>query len=128
MVTRIEATFQIVDRVEEVYDQPEAGPRLTRVTITKHYAGAIEGHGVAHVLTAQGETGAGYVASERVVGSLDGRRGSFVVQHGGVLDAGMPSTSGTVVPDSGTDELAGIRGQASESQPGVLTLDVSLEQ
>jgi hypothetical protein len=128
MVARIEATFQIVDHFEEVYDQPEAGPRLSRVTISKHYAGAIEGHGIAHVLTAQGEAGAGYVASERVVGSLDGRRGTFVIQHGGLMDAGTPSTFGTVVPGSGTDELVGIRGQASESQPGVLTLDFSLEQ
>ncbi|WP_138759622.1 DUF3224 domain-containing protein [Modestobacter altitudinis] len=127
-MARIEATFEIVDDSEEVYDQPEAGPRLTRVTIRKRYSGVIEGHGVAHVLTAQGEGGAGYVASERVVGSLDGRRGSFVIQHGGSMDAGTPSTFGAVVPASGTDELAGLRGQASEMQAGVLTLDYSLDQ
>jgi hypothetical protein len=127
-MARIEATFEIVDRSEEVYDQPEAGPRLTRVTIRKHCSGVIEGHGVAHVLTAQGEGGAGYVASERVVGSLDGRRASFVIQHGGSMDGSAPSTFGAVVPASGTDELVGLRGQAGEMQPGILTLDVSLAQ
>jgi hypothetical protein len=53
---------------------------------------------------------AGYVAIERVTGTLHGRTESFVFQHSGSMSRGAQQLSITVVPDSGTDELAGIRG------------------
>jgi hypothetical protein len=53
---------------------------------------------------------AGYVAIERVTGTLDGRNGSFVLQHNGILDRGTPSLTVTVVPDTGTGELTGLSG------------------
>jgi hypothetical protein len=54
---------------------------------------------------------AGYVAIERVSGTLDGRRGSFALQHSGTMDRGAASLSVTVIPDSGTDELLGLAGR-----------------
>jgi hypothetical protein len=54
---------------------------------------------------------AGYVAMERVTGTLAGRSGSFAIQHHGIMDRGAPSLSITVVPDSGAGELAGITGR-----------------
>ena len=54
---------------------------------------------------------AGYVAIERVTGTLHGRAGSFVFQHSGTMDRGAQQLSITVVPDSGTGELAGIGGR-----------------
>ena len=53
---------------------------------------------------------AGYVAIERVTGSLKGRKGSFILQHTGTMNRGAPSLVITIVPDSGTDQLDGIRG------------------
>jgi len=53
---------------------------------------------------------AGYVAMERVTGSLGGRRGSFVFQHSGTMNRGAPELRVTVVPDSGTGELTGLSG------------------
>jgi hypothetical protein len=53
---------------------------------------------------------AGYVAIERVVGRLDGRSGTFVLQHSGTMNRGQASLLVTVVPDSGTGELAGLAG------------------
>jgi hypothetical protein len=53
---------------------------------------------------------AGYVAIERVTGVLHGRKGSFVLQHSGTMNRGVSSLAVTVVPDSGTDELTGLRG------------------
>lgn len=53
---------------------------------------------------------AGYVAMERVVGTLAGRTGSFVLQHSSTMTKGVPQQSITVVPDSGTDQLAGLAG------------------
>jgi hypothetical protein len=120
------AEFQIDDWNEATYDHPADGPKLTRITIRKTYRGELDGAGVAEVLTAQGSAGAGYVASERVVGTLDGRRGSFVIQHGGLADGADQSTFGTIVPHSGTGELAGISGRATEASQGVLTLVYSI--
>ena len=56
--------------------------------------------------------GRGYLAMERVEGVLDGRRGSFVIGHGGLDDAGELASFGSVVPGSGTGELTGLRGRA----------------
>ena len=53
---------------------------------------------------------AGYVALERVDGTLHGRRGSFVLQHTGTMTRGTPALSVSVVPDSGSGELTGLSG------------------
>lgn len=118
----VEASFEITEFNETEYEGPADGPRLTRVSIRKRYQGVIDGTGVAEVLTAQGEGGGGYVASERITGTLDGRTGSFVIQHNGLADGPDQSSSGSIVPNSGTGELAAIAGQAMEKRFQVLTL------
>jgi hypothetical protein len=82
------------------------------MAIDKQYHGELEGQGVGEMLSAMTTTegSAGYVAVERVTGTLHGRRGSFVVQHSGTMARGAQSLSISVVPDSGTGELAGIAG------------------
>ena len=64
------------------------------------------------MLSAQTETegSAGYVAIERVTGTLQGRNGTFVLQHSGTMTRGVPQLTVTVVPDSGTDQLMGLSG------------------
>ncbi|MDQ3282696.1 MAG: DUF3224 domain-containing protein, partial [Acidobacteriota bacterium] len=59
--------------------------------------------------TVQGS--AGYVAIERVTGTLHGRTGSFAMQHFGTMNRGEPSLNITIIPDSGTDQLTGISGR-----------------
>lgn len=122
----IDAPFEIVSWDETVYDEPDEGPKLTRVKIRKRYRGAIEGSGVVEVLTAQGAAGAGYVASERIDGTLEGRRGTFVIQHSGLADGTEQSSRGAIVPASGTGELTGISGHAKEVQQEVLTVVYTL--
>jgi uncharacterized protein DUF3224 len=53
---------------------------------------------------------AGYVAIELVTGTLKGRKGSFILQHTGIMNRGTPSLIITIVPDSGTEQLEGLRG------------------
>lgn len=122
----IEAGFEITQWDESPYEEPSEGPKLTRILIHKRYHGAIEGTGSATVLTTQGEDGQAYVASERVEGALDGRTGTFVIQHGGIADAESQHTFGQIVPGSGTGELRGLQGEAVEAQHKVLTLKVML--
>ncbi len=53
---------------------------------------------------------AGYVALERVSGTLQGRSGTFALQHNGTMTRGEPQLTITVVPDSGTGQLVGLAG------------------
>jgi hypothetical protein len=50
---------------------------------------------------------------EKVAGTLHGRRGTFALQHSGTMTRGAPQLTITVVPDSGTAELAGLTGKLS---------------
>ena len=80
--------------------------------VRKRFGGPLEATSVAELLALQNDGGAGYVASERVEGVLDGRAGSFVIQHGGVSGATGERAFGHVVPGSGTGDLAGLHGDA----------------
>lgn len=92
---------------------PSAESPLGRMIIDKQYHGELEGSGKGQMLTAgtgaKGSSGA-YVALERVTGNLQGRSGSFTLQHRGIMTKGVPQLTIEVVPDSGTDQLAGISG------------------
>ena len=81
----------------------------------KRFHGALEATSVVHMLAAMSPVdGSGaYVAIERIVGTLDGRKGSFLAQHNGILDRGTPSLDLSVVPDSGSDALGGLHGRIS---------------
>lgn len=100
----------------EMLPQPDSdvveGVTLGRMTLSKQINGDLCGTGKGQMLTAltHQEGSAGYVAIERIHGSLHGRRGSFVLQHRGTMERGAKSLSIRIVPDSGTGELAGITG------------------
>jgi hypothetical protein len=82
------------------------------MSIDKQFDGDLEGFGKGQMLTGMTAVkgSAGYVAIERITGTLAGRTGSFTLQHSGVMNKGVPSLSITVIPDSGTDGLTGIAG------------------
>jgi len=88
-----------------------------RFALDKKYHGDLEASGVGEMLTAMTAVkgSAGYVAIEKVTGHLAGRTGSFQIQHTGTMNRGAPSLSITVVPDSGTGELAGLTGRMTIS-------------
>lgn len=79
----------------------------------KRFHGPLDATSVVHMLAVMAEVpGSGaYVAIERIEGTLDGRHGSFYAQHNGIMDRGKPSLDLTVVPDTGTGELTGLRGR-----------------
>jgi hypothetical protein len=93
-------------------DESAPGSTLGRMSLDKQFHGDIEGTSKGEMLTAMTAVkgSAGYVAIERVSGTLGGRRGTFVLQHTGTMDRGEQKLSITVVPDSGTDELSGLSG------------------
>jgi hypothetical protein len=85
---------------------------LGRLTIDKRYHGDLEAIAKGEMLAAQTDTkgSAGYVAMERVTGTVKGRNGSFVLLHHATMTRGTPELVISVVPDSGTGELRGISG------------------
>ncbi|RDZ26108.1 DUF3224 domain-containing protein [Lysobacter silvisoli] len=92
-----------------------ASDGLGRMRLDKRYHGELEASGQGQMLAFRSAVAgsAGYVAMERVEGTLGGRRGSFVLQHSGTLDRGAAQLDLNVVPDSGTGELTGLRGRMS---------------
>lgn len=86
--------------------------KLGRQTLEKTFHGDLSAHSLGEMLAAGTEVkgSAGYVAIERVTGTLMGRQGSFVLMHTGVMNRGAPQLTVQVVPDSGTDELVGLTG------------------
>ncbi|XHS77718.1 DUF3224 domain-containing protein [Burkholderiaceae bacterium UC74_6] len=99
----------------EVKMAPQEGPadQIGRMLLDKQFHGPLEAHSLGQMLAWRTATpgSAGYVAMERVVGELEGRKGSFVLQHTGSMDRGAPTLVVTVVPDSGTEGLLGLNGR-----------------
>lgn len=88
---------------------------LARMSIDKRFHGDLEATSTGEMLSAGTSVkgSAGYVAIERVTGTLAGRSGTFVLQHTGTMNRGTPDLTITVVPDSGTGDLTGLAGRMS---------------
>ncbi len=88
-------------------------PTIGRLSLDKQFTGNLAGTSKGQMLgigTEVKESG-GYVAAERFNGTLDGKKGSFALQHSGTMQAGKFDLNVSVVPDSGTGELVGISGK-----------------
>jgi len=88
------------------------GAARGRMSLDKQYDGEIDAVSKGEMLTAMTGTqgSAGYVAIEKVSGTLGGRKGTFALQHNATMTRGMPFLNIIVVPDSGTGELVGLTG------------------
>ncbi|MEV8507639.1 DUF3224 domain-containing protein [Actinoplanes sp. NPDC051475] len=105
---------------------------LSRMQVLKTIEGDLTGTGRAEMLSVGTpiDGSAGYVAIDRITGTLHGRSGSFVLQHYGLLDRGAATLIVQVVPDSGTDELTGLVGTFqidNSSEEHRYTFDYDLE-
>jgi len=94
-------------------DDKSEDATLGRMSIDKQFHGDLEATSKGQMLSAVTAVkgSAGYVAIERVSGTLHGRNGTFVLQHSGTMTRGAPQQSVTVVPDSGTGQLVGLAGR-----------------
>jgi hypothetical protein len=111
MTTRASGTFDVKLLPQPPDEKPE-GASVGRMSIDKQFRGDLEGTSRGQMLAMMTEVkgSAGYVAIERVSGVLAGRRGTFALQHNGIMTRGEPQLTVTVVPDSGTGELVGLAG------------------
>lgn len=110
MSTHATGTFEV--KLTPQDDQAIGSP-FGRMLIDKQFQGDLAGSSVGQMLAIMTAVkgSAGYVALEQVTGNLHGRQGSFVLQHSSTMNRGVPEQNISVVPDSGTDELAGLSGK-----------------
>jgi len=116
-------TFTIKSWDEQPFAEVEGAPKLTQARVTTTYGGDLDGEGTSTLVMAYDGDDASYAGYERVVGSLGGRSGSFVLRLAGGFEQGAARTDWTVVEGSGTGELAGLQGEggyvAKQGEPEV---------
>lgn len=112
MTARATGTFD-VKTIPLPSEEATGGAAIGRFALDKQFHGGLEATSKGQMLGGGNpSTGtAGYVAMERVTGTLNGRSGSFSLQHRGTMASGTFDLNVMVVPGSGTDELAGIAGE-----------------
>ena len=110
MTTHATGTFEVKLNPQ---DDRSDDKSLGRMTIEKQWHGDLEGTSKGQMLTGGDVTkgSAGYVAIEKVSGALNGRKGTFILQHSATMTRGEGQLTITVVPDSGTDQLEGLTGK-----------------
>ncbi len=108
----VSGSFDVTLTAQEP-DDKAPGSTLGRMSIDKQFHGELEAKSKGQMLTGVSDVAgsAGYVAIERVTGTLKGRRGSFVLQHTGTMSKSGYQLSVTVVPDSGSGQLVGLSGK-----------------
>ena len=114
MKTEAKCTFKIASWDEATYKALADGAKLTKASVTQNYSGELSGESLVEFLmsyTAQGTVA--FVGLEWITGCLAGKTGSFIIQHIGTFDSDGAHSQCTILPASGTGELAGICGSSS---------------
>jgi len=110
MTNRASGTFEVkLNPQDDGADAP-----VGRMTIDKQFQGDLSATSKGQMLMSSSPSvngSAGYVAIEKVTGTLSGRSGSFYLQHSGTMTRGVGDLTITVIPDSGTDELLNLQGK-----------------
>jgi hypothetical protein len=132
VATQATGTFEIKGWDEEAYGELEGGRKLSRASVTQAFAGDIEGDGsVEWLMCYRPDKTADFVGLQQLTGRVGDRSGSVVLQTVGTFDGTEARGDWTVVPGSGTDELAGLTGRGSWNAPhgrqASLSLDYDVE-
>ena len=111
-MSKATATFEVTNWDERPTVQADGGSKVTQASVTMSFSGDLEGDGNVEWLMAYAgdEKTASFVGLERVVGKLDGRDGTFVLQHTGTFDGAVAKAELAVVDGSGTGDLTGLTG------------------
>jgi hypothetical protein len=122
----LQATFSVTSWDEKPFDERPGVAGLTEALVEKTYEGDIDGTSVTKWLMAyEPDKSASFVGLERIVGVVDGRRGSLAVQHVGTFTEGVARAELTVV--SGTDQLESARGSGSFTADPAGAVSLTLE-
>ncbi len=110
------ATFENIKHEPAALGEATESPPRSQVKAQRLYKGALVGESAGNMLVCQiSEADFGYVGMDLFKGSLDGRPGSFIYQHGELNVGGKVKPFGFIVTGSGTGALKGIKGDVSIS-------------
>ena len=110
--------FEIEKWDEKTYEELPNGGKLSEAKVTQRFTGGITGEGsVTWLMAYPSAKAARFVGIQRIAGTIDGQTGSFVVETIGDFDGTTAKARWSIVPGSGTDELAGIRGEGMFEAP-----------
>lgn len=107
---RATGSFEVTGMHENPWHQRDGEPRLTRAGGTQRFSGDVEGDGVVEWVACYREGGARLVGLQRIEGTIDGRRGTLILEATSDHDGSRSTGSWRIVDGSGTSELAGISG------------------
>jgi Protein of unknown function (DUF3224) len=120
--------FEIQDWDEKTYQQLDGGGKLTEAKVTQKFTGDIQGEGkVIWLMAYPDPKTATFVGIQRVVGSIGGKKGSFLIQTIGDFDGKTAKGNWSLIAGSGTDELAGISGEGSFGAPHGSTAEYQID-
>jgi Protein of unknown function (DUF3224) len=118
MAAQATATFKIKSWDEDRYDELGDGAGLSRASVTQAFSGDIEGDGsVQWLMCYRPDKTADFVGLQRLTGKIGGRSGTVVLTTVGVFDGREARGEWSIVPGSGTGELAGVRGEGGFTAP-----------
>ncbi len=124
MSTEAQAFFAITGWDENTWDgkphKDVTGAKLTHTVVGTTYTGDIQGTSkLQHLMSYVGDGTTGtFIALEQISGTLGGKKGTFVLRHEGTFDKTSVSGKLSIVPGSGTDELAGLNGTGAYELEG----------
>ena len=118
MAKTAKGIFEIAGWDEKTYLELDGGGKLTEAKVTQKFTGDLVGEGsVIWLMAYTDKQTARFVGIQRIVATLEGKKGSFLVETTGDFDGKTAEGDWTVIPDSGTAGLAGISGEGSFGAP-----------
>lgn len=132
MAKHAEGTFTLTGFDEETYQKLTGKAKLTKARISQDFSGDLKAKGTwESVMCYRPDGTAIYRGIQRIVGTLDGRRGTFVLQADGTFDGEIARSTWTVVDGLATGSLKGMRGTGQSAAPhgpnGTYSLDYELD-
>lgn len=128
MTKTARGTFEIQDWDEKTYQQLDGGGKLTEAKVTQKFTGDLEGEGkVIWLMAYPDPKTATFVGIQRVVGSIGGKKGSFLIQTIGTFDGKTAQGDWSLIAGSGTDELTGISGEGTFGAPHGSTAEYQID-
>lgn len=132
MNSKITCTFKIESWDETEISKSKAGPKINRASVSQAYSGDLVAKStIEYLMTTFVDETSIFIGIEEVLGELEGRSGSFLMEHDGTHKNGIAKSEFVIIPNSGTGKLSGIRGKGSYEathESAKLTLEYDFEE
>ncbi|TMB94655.1 MAG: DUF3224 domain-containing protein [Chloroflexi bacterium] len=110
--------FEVKGWDEKTYEELPNGGKLSEAKVTQHFSGDIIGEGnVIWLMAYPSANTAHFVGIQRFVGTVGGKKGSFVAETIGDFDGKVAKWRCSILTGSGTDKLSGISGEGAFEAP-----------